>query len=97
MRLADGTTLLIGEPTVVDAAAAVAIAAGLTPRTSRLIVGVAMWALDQILGEIEMGHWGLCRASGSDLQREEAELWRCCWEERQPLTAETVERSMTLW
>jgi putative AlgH/UPF0301 family transcriptional regulator len=98
VRLPDGTTLLIGEVSTVDAAAAVAAAAGLVPRASRLVVGVAVWSVEQLLSELDLGHWGLCQASGSDLERDETELWRSCWETRQPMTAEAAAaQSVTLW
>lgn len=98
VRLPDGTVFLIGEPATVDAAAAVATAAGLAPRASRVVMGVAVWSVAQLLGELDSGHWGVCQARGSDLELEEMELWRACWESRTPLVAaDAAPHSMTLW
>ena len=54
--------------------------------------------MEQLLSELDLGHWGVCQASGSDLELGEMELWRSCWEKRQPMTAEAAAaQSVTLW
>ena len=99
VQLGGGVTLLIGDPQVVAAAAAVASAAGLVPTASRLIVGVAVWTVDQLMAELSVGNWGLCKACAADLQLNEADLWRGSWARRGlPLIAGTsTELLSELW